>query len=98
MPTGAPVAVIASRIRTEEKDILAALDSRGVPSVQVDPRRLALPVTGAPPAWRVAVNREISQSRALYAALTLEAVGVPVVNRASAIQTCGDKWRTALAL
>lgn len=91
------VAVIASRVRREERAVFEALERRGVPYDHVDPRGLHQ-AAGAPVPWRLVLNREIAQVRALYAALALEGGGARVVNSASATQTCGDKWRTALAL
>jgi [lysine-biosynthesis-protein LysW]--L-2-aminoadipate ligase len=44
------------------------------------------------------LNREISHSRASYAARSLETIGITTVNSASATEICGDKWRTSLAL
>lgn len=98
-----PVAVLASRVRFEEKQIFAALDRRGVPYVHLDTRRIAATVSegasaGAPEAYAAALNREISQSRGYYASLLLESWGVPTVNRAAVIEICGDKLRTSLEL
>lgn len=93
-----PVAVVASRIRREEKAILAELDRREVRYEQVDPRAMAVALTGPRPPWRVALNREIGLHRARYTALSLESKGVRVVNSAAATEICGDKWRTAIAL
>ncbi|WP_219852901.1 RimK family alpha-L-glutamate ligase [Streptomyces solincola] len=99
-PTTGPAtaAVLASRIRLEEKRILQALEARGVPVVHLDPRRLELTVGGAAGPWSVVLNREISATRARYAALGLEAAGTTVVNSAAATGICGDKWLTSLAL
>jgi len=104
---GGRLAVLASRVRFEEKRIFAALERRGVGYTHLDTRRIAAgldggPLTGGPggesPRFAVALNREISQSRAYYASLLLEARGVPVVNRAEVIAVCGDKLRTSLEL
>jgi [lysine-biosynthesis-protein LysW]--L-2-aminoadipate ligase len=94
----APVAVLASRIRTEEKAILRELEQRGVPVDHVDPRRFTQGIGPASALWPVALNREISGTRARYAALALEAAGTAVLNSAAAIETCGDKWSTSVAL
>src|SRR5262249_22041127 len=48
--------------------------------------------------YRIGLAREISQTRALYAAQLLEAIGVPTVNSAAVIATCGDKLLTTVAL
>jgi [lysine-biosynthesis-protein LysW]---L-2-aminoadipate ligase len=92
-----PVAVLASRVRADEKRIFDALDSRGVAYTHLDSRTLWGTGTPEPPAAAV-LNREISHFRGLYAARTLEASGAVVVNSASATDVCGDKWRTTLAL
>jgi [lysine-biosynthesis-protein LysW]--L-2-aminoadipate ligase len=92
------VAVLASRIRADEKRLFEALDARAVPWEQVDSRRLwSLAGTAGPP-WPLVLNREIAQVRALYAARTLEALGATVMNSGATTETCGDKWRTTLAL
>jgi [lysine-biosynthesis-protein LysW]--L-2-aminoadipate ligase len=92
------VAVLASRVRFEEKLLLKALEAWAIPYVLVDPRRLYSAADGASPAWETALVREISGTRALYAALALESLGVRTVNGSDAIRICGDKWKTALAL
>jgi [lysine-biosynthesis-protein LysW]--L-2-aminoadipate ligase len=89
--------VIASRVRFEEKRIFEALERRRTPYVHLDPRRFATE-PGAEPPCDLALNREISQSRGFYSSLLLEAQGVPTVNTAEVIETCGDKLRTSLRL
>ena len=107
---GGRLAVLASRVRFEEKRIFAALERRGVRYTHLDTRRVTAgldggPLTGEPGGaasregrFVAALNREISQSRAYYASLLLEARGVPVLNRAEVIAVCGDKLRTSLEL
>jgi [lysine-biosynthesis-protein LysW]---L-2-aminoadipate ligase len=98
--TGNPLALLASRVRVEEKWLIAALQRRRVAFEVLDPRRMTfrwdakLPA----PAYRGAFCREISHHRALYAARLLEHAGVPVVNSAHALAVCGDKLVTTLAL
>lgn len=97
-PPAAPVlAVLASRVRFEEKLIFAALERRGVPYVHLDTRRMTAGL-GADASITTALNREISQSRGYYASLLLEAQGVRTVNRSEVIGVCGDKLRTSLEL
>ncbi|PRX96506.1 RimK family alpha-L-glutamate ligase [Allonocardiopsis opalescens] len=91
------IGVIASRVRTEEKSIMAALDARGAGYDCVDARTLWRGDQGAP-RWSAVLNREIAASRALYTARSLEAHGETVVNSAAATEVCTDKWRTSLAL
>ena len=100
MPPDAPLALIASRVRYEEKRLLAALEHRRVPYLQVDPRAvwMELAAGGPGPSWSVALNREIAHTRGLYLAHLLEAKGVPTVNPAAVAGVCGDKLLTSLAL
>lgn len=96
-PESAPFAVLASRLRADEKRILEVFDRRGVRYEYVDTRMLWRPL-GGKPAWRTVLNREIAHTRALYAARALEAQGSQVLNSAAAIELCGDKWQTSVAL
>jgi [lysine-biosynthesis-protein LysW]---L-2-aminoadipate ligase len=75
---------------------MAALERHGVEYEQVDTRTLH--GGSGNQRWPVVLNREIGSVRARYAAWTLEAEGSRVVNSAHAIEVCGDKWRTSLAL
>ncbi len=92
-----PIAVVASRIRREERLILEAFERRGLRCEHVDPRRLRLHLADGRPPYRAALMREVSHSRSASVAATLEALGVPVHNRPAVLETCGDKLRTALA-
>lgn len=92
------VAVLAGRVGADEKRLFDAFERRNVPYEQVDPRRLWFPARQEGPPWRLALNREIGQVRAVYAARSLAAAGVDVVNSAGATEVCGDKWLTTLAL
>jgi [lysine-biosynthesis-protein LysW]---L-2-aminoadipate ligase len=97
--SGPPViAVLASRVRLEERLIFDALARRGCTVEHLQPRDwhadLARPI--APPA--VTLIREISFHRASYAARVLEWQGSRTVNPAAVIEVCGDKMRTTLAL
>ncbi|GAA1675099.1 lysine biosynthesis protein LysX [Fodinicola feengrottensis] len=94
---GRPLAVLASRVRVEEKLILAELDRRGVPYEHLDTRQF---VATLPPvqSYAAVLGREISQTRQLYACRVLEAAGTPTVNTADVIALCGDKLLTSLEL
>jgi [lysine-biosynthesis-protein LysW]--L-2-aminoadipate ligase len=92
------IAVLASRVGADEKRLFAALERRGVPYEHVDPRRQWFVAGQRDLPWSIALNREIGQVRAAYAARCLAAAGVDAVNNADAIDVCGDKWRTTLAL
>lgn len=92
-----PIAVVASRVRREERLILETFQRRGVHYEHVDPRKLTLLLADGRPPYRAALMREVSHSRATSVASTLEALGVPTLNRPAVLETCGDKLRTALA-
>ncbi|GAA4608226.1 lysine biosynthesis protein LysX [Actinoallomurus liliacearum] len=93
-----PIGVVASRVRLDEKRIMAAFDRRAVKYDYVDSRTCWYELDGTAPRWPVALNREIGQVRAAAAARGLEANGVEVLNGSAAIELCGDKWRTSVAL
>jgi [lysine-biosynthesis-protein LysW]---L-2-aminoadipate ligase len=92
------IAVLASQLRADERRLLDAIERRGIRCVHVDPRAMWGTAQDRTPRWRGVLNREIGQVRAVYAARMLESMGVPVLNGATSIEVCGDKWRTSLAL
>lgn len=93
------LAVVASRVRVEEKQIFAALERRAIPYDRLDERALSAEITGAR-AWPYAavLNRSISNTRSLYVAHLFEAQGCMSFNSSRVIATCGDKLLTSLAL
>jgi [lysine-biosynthesis-protein LysW]--L-2-aminoadipate ligase len=97
-PGAAPITMLASGIRPDEKRLLTAMNRRGICCEVTDTRALWSTAGGKATRWRGVLNREISQVRALYAARTLESLGIPVLNSATAIAACGDKWQATLAL
>jgi [lysine-biosynthesis-protein LysW]--L-2-aminoadipate ligase len=94
------IAVLVSRVRVEEKLLLAAFEARDavidlidIRTVTFDPHDLS--------AWRaydVIVDRCISQSQSLAALHVLNDAGIPTVNPAAVVDVCGDKLRTTSAL
>lgn len=90
--------MLASRVGADEKRLFDAFDRRGVPFEQVDTRRQWFLAGQRDLPWDLALNREIGQVRATYAAQCLTAAGVDVVNSANATEVCGDKWRSTVAL
>ncbi len=95
------IGVACSRVRIEEKLIIAALAARGVEPVRLDPREFVLWVQGGAAELRgigAVLLRCISHSRALYLSRWLEHLGIPVVNPYGVVATCGDKFMTSLAL
>lgn len=92
------VAVVASRVRFEEKQLFAALERRRVPYAMVDDRTLQWPLDAMRAGFDVALNRSISHTRGLYGARVMEHAGVRVVNSSAVIATCGDKAETTMRL
>lgn len=90
--------MLASRVGAEEKRLFDALERRGVPFDHVDTRGQWFVAGQRDLPWGLVLNREIGQVRAAYAARCLASAGVEVINNADAIEVCGDKWRTTIAL
>jgi [lysine-biosynthesis-protein LysW]---L-2-aminoadipate ligase len=97
-PGDGRIAVLASRVGVDEKQLFDALDRRGVPFDHVDTREQWFLTGQRDLAWSLVLNREIGQVRAAYAARCLASAGVEVVNNVDATEVCGDKWRTTMAL
>lgn len=97
-PSTTHVALVASRIRNDEKLLIRALQRQNIEFTVVDSRAFTFRLGAEAPGWSLAVNREIGYARALYAARALEAAGITVVNTARATEVCGDKWQTSVAL
>jgi len=92
-----PLAVLASRVRLEEKLLLTELERRHVPFAVLDTRRTVFR-GGAELPYGGAISREISHTRNGYATRLLERGGVRVVNDGRTVALCGDKLLTTLAL
>ena len=95
------VGVLQSRVRVEEKLLLAELEARGVEIVRFDDRQFFLDLTTPDPAMRrchVVLERAINHLRALYTLRVLKDWGVPTVNAYDVANTCGDKLLTSTAL
>jgi [lysine-biosynthesis-protein LysW]--L-2-aminoadipate ligase len=95
---GKPIAVLASRVRMEEKLIFQALERRGLAYHQLDERGVVMALEDTEVPYRAVINRSISNTRSTYATRLFEARGIPVVNESRVIETCGDKVLTSLAL
>jgi [lysine-biosynthesis-protein LysW]--L-2-aminoadipate ligase len=93
------VGVLLSRVRVEEKLLLADLATRdNVEVVRFDDRQLVLdfddPIAGVD----VVLERAINHLRAEYTLKVLNTWGVPTVNTFEVANTCGDKLLTTAAL
>jgi [lysine-biosynthesis-protein LysW]--L-2-aminoadipate ligase len=92
------IAFLCSRIRVEEKLLLAEIERRGLACERVDDDALVLRLEQQRFPWEVAFERSISFGRSLYSLQVLASFGVRCVNEPHVVATCGDKALTHLAL
>ncbi len=95
------LAILASRIRVEEKLLIDALRQRDIAFDIIDDGELLLNLEKMGEQWRhydAVLCRSLSQSRALAVTYVLEHWGIPVYNSAAVTATCNDKLLTTLAL
>lgn len=95
------LAILASRVRVEEKLLVDALRQRAVAFDIIDDGDLLLDLAQADDRWQqydAVLCRSLSQSRALAVMYVLEHWGIPVYNPAATTATCNDKLLTTLAL
>lgn len=94
------IAILHSRVRTEERMLLDAFTSRGVRAEAIDVREVYFDVED-PGRWRefdVVLDRGVSLKASITAVRVLEHFGVRCVNSGDAIEACSDKLRTTMAL
>ena len=95
------VGVLYSRIRRDEKLLLAELRDRGHGVTKLDVRDQQFGLTDPPAGLGdvdVLLDRCLATSRSVHATQFAEAYGVPVVNSAATATRCANKVRTSLAL
>lgn len=96
------LAMIVSRIRVEEKLLLAALQATGAAVQVINDDELVLPVAGGnaphPIQADVVLERSLSAARGLYTLRLLQAAGIRTVNTYTTAATCWDKLLTSAAL
>ncbi|MCO8242853.1 MULTISPECIES: lysine biosynthesis protein LysX [unclassified Haladaptatus] len=95
------VGILYSRIRRDEKLLLAELRERGHEVTKIDVRKQTFDLTEPPEAFEgldLVVDRCLATSRSLYATQFCEAYGVPVVNSHETAEVCSDKAKNSLAL
>ena len=95
------VGVLYSRIRRDEKLLLAELRDRGHGVRKLDVRDQQFGLTDPPAGLGdvdVLLDRCLATSRSVHATQFAEAYGVPVVNSAATATRCANKVRTSLAL
>lgn len=92
------VGVLMSRVRIEEKLLLAELELRNVEIVRIDDRTLKLDLHEPIVHCDVVLERAINHLRALYTLRILNDWGIPTVNSYEVANICGDKLLTTAAL
>src|SRR5437763_14317796 len=92
------VGMLLSRVRVEEKLLLAELARRHIAVETIDDRMLVLDLSRPRREWDVVLARSVSHSRTLYALRVLGGWGVPTVNRQAVVATCGDTLMKTMAL
>ena len=92
------VGVLCSRIRVEEKLLIAELQKRRVDFDIVDDRKIILDIQESGLDYDVVLERCINYSRALYALCIFGDWGLSTVNTYQVVNTCGDKMLTTSAL
>jgi [lysine-biosynthesis-protein LysW]---L-2-aminoadipate ligase len=101
MSTPLVVGVLLSRVRVEEKLLLAELERRGVEIIRFDDREFWLDLAAPNSAMLrcdVVLERCINHLRALYTLRVLNDWDVPTVNSYEVANICGDKLLTSTAL
>lgn len=92
------VAILCSRVRTEEKLLFEAFERVGTMPERVDERQIAARIGEFTPAYDVVLERSISTSAGLVALQLFEMAGIATVNTFATSSICADKIRTSLAL
>jgi len=93
------IGILMSRVRVEEKMLLAALDRFAVPYERIDDGAAQFDLSDPSPwmQYDAVLERSVSFARGLYATQVLNAWGIPTVNMAHVAATCGDKLVTSAA-
>ena len=98
------IALLCSRVRIEEKMLLAALRDRDAAFCQIDPRKLVVDLQSAGlgtdglDEYDAVLVRCLSHSHAFYLTRWFEDRGVPAISSHHTVSTCGDKMLTSAAL
>ncbi len=98
MSNGFRLGLFTTIVRPEEKAILAAAEARGVAVERLDDGEVTFGLERPAGLPDVVLNRSVSHTRALYAALAYTHYGVPTVNAPEVVELAGDKARTSWRL
>lgn len=92
------IGILCSRVRVEEKLLVAAFERLGVTLQRFDERQIVARIGSFSLPIDVMIERSVSTSAGLVASQLLEAAGVRVVNSTDTARICADKIQTNLAL
>lgn len=100
VPDAPRLALLYTRVRVEERMLLDAFESIGVPIEAIDTRSLAFDTTDPEPWTRfdAVIDRSLSLTCSITATRILEGFGVRCINPARAIEVCSDKLASTIAL
>ena len=98
MSNGFRLGLFTTIVRPEEKALLAAAEARGIAVDRLDDGVVTFSLERPSGLPDVVLNRSVSHTRALYAAIGYAHYGVPTVNRPEVIELAGDKVRSSLRL
>ena len=94
------IAILHTRLRTEERLLLEAAEQLGITAEPIDLREVtfSLDEAGRWSEFDVVLDRSLSLTSSLTAVRMLELHGVRCINRAATIEMCSDKLVTSIAL
>ena len=90
--------IVLSRIRKDEKRLIAEAGRRGIDVKTIDNTRLVFELERRHMDLDVVLERCIDHHRAVYALTVFDHWGIPTVNRQSVVETYGNRLLTTLAL
>jgi len=93
------VAILMTRMRTDEKRIAAAIEARGA-TVELVPDHALIfdPHTDARGQFDAILDRSLHLSRSRYVTTLFQAAGIPTVNTPAVINLCSNKLRQTAVL
>ena len=90
--------IVLSRIRKDEKRLIAEAGRRGIDVTTIDNTRLVFELDRRHLDLDVVLERCADHHRAVYALTVFDHWGIPTVNRLSVVETYGNRLLTTLAL
>ena len=92
------VGMLCSRIRVEEKLLLAAFEQRNIAVTRIDDDAIVLDLQRVALDVDVVLSRTLQHTRSVSILGVLADFNIPTVNHVDVVSCCGDKVRTTAAL